>query len=171
MPFFVSDTRHVKVGSVPSQLYLKSNRCVIKIVEIIIGFILCALLCGPWYGKPWYEHGCFYHDGRVGFCSGLNFVVLVVNIIVFVLNLANFSSIWQLERIYNLVGTILFLIASVLIVWHIMYYYGNNYDGVHGWLIISAILVVIMFVLFLMDVKIQHGTAPNYHAPVTATVF
>jgi len=176
MPLFASDTKplHVTktttIGSGAS-LYLKSNRFVIKIVQLIIGFILCGLLCGPWYGRNFFEHGCFYHAGRLGFCSGLNFVILVINIIVLILNLANLSNIYAIERVYNIVCSVLFLVASVLILWHILYNFDNNYDAVGGWLIVSTVLLVVMFVLFLMDVKIQHGTAPNYHAQTTTAVF
>jgi len=130
--------------------YLQTNRGIIKIAEIIIGIILCSLLCGTWYGG----RQCFY-DGRLGYCSGLNFVILIINIVVFIINLLNIS-IYQAERLYAIVGTVLFLIASILIIWYIIVA-----DDQRGPMIGAAVLLVIMFLLFLWDVKIQQGEASN----------
>ncbi|VDO27142.1 unnamed protein product, partial [Brugia timori] len=59
--------------------YLSSNRGIIKIVQIVLGFVICSLLCTSWYGG----RSCF-GEGRIGFCSGLNFVVLIINIVLFI---------------------------------------------------------------------------------------
>nr|CAD2183062.1 unnamed protein product [Meloidogyne enterolobii] len=48
--------------------YLQTNRGVIKILQIIFGFIVCSLLCYYWYGG----RTCFY-EGRLGFVSGCKF--------------------------------------------------------------------------------------------------
>ncbi|VDN07298.1 unnamed protein product [Thelazia callipaeda] len=94
--------------------YLSSNRGLIKIIQIILGFVVCSLLCASWHGG----RSCF-GEGRLGFCSGLNFVVLIINIILFIMNLLNISA-WKIERIYSVVCTVLFLIASVLIIWFVI---------------------------------------------------
>jgi len=130
--------------------YLQTNRGVIKIIEIIIGIVLCSLLCGTWYGG----RNCFY-DGRLGYCSGLNFVILIINIVVFILNLLNLTM-YQAERLYAIAGTVLFLIAAILIIWYII-----EYDVSRGAMVAAAVLLTIMFVLFLWDVKIQQGEASN----------
>ena len=36
--------------------YLSENRGVLKIVEIVIGFVLCSLLCDVWYAFPVKDH-------------------------------------------------------------------------------------------------------------------
>ncbi|MFH4976411.1 hypothetical protein AB6A40_003120 [Gnathostoma spinigerum] len=131
--------------------YLSTNRGIIKIIQIAIGFIVCSLLCSAWHGG----RSCF-GEGRLGFCSGLNFVVLIVNIVLFVLNFITIA-VWNLERIYSTVCTILFLIASILIIWFILDMHTSR-----TFLILSAICMVVEFLLFLWDVKILHGEAPNY---------
>lgn len=72
--------------------YLSTNRGIIKILQIIVGFIICSLLCANWYGGK----SCF-GEGRLGFASGLNFVVVVINIVLFILNFVNLAA-------YKLVG-------------------------------------------------------------------
>jgi 4-amino-4-deoxy-L-arabinose transferase-like glycosyltransferase len=96
MAIIVTEPVHHHHGTIGTRgVYMRTNRAAIKIIEIIIGIILCALLCGPWYGRPFWDHGCFAHDGRLGFCSGLNFIILIINIIVLVLNLINRYTIYH----------------------------------------------------------------------------
>ncbi|EJW74878.1 hypothetical protein WUBG_14215, partial [Wuchereria bancrofti] len=70
--------------------YVSSNRGIIKIVQIVLGFVICSLLCTPWYGG----RSCF-GEGRIGFCSGLNFVVLIINIVLFIINFLNITA-WKM---------------------------------------------------------------------------
>ncbi|KAK6759763.1 hypothetical protein RB195_021369 [Necator americanus] len=130
--------------------YLSTNRGIIKILQIVAGFIICSLLCAQWYGG----RSCF-GEGRLGFCSGLNFICVVINIVLFVLNFLNIGA-WGLERIYSVVCTVLFLIASALIIWFII-----EYNTSRSTLIASAALIVCQFFLFLWDVKILQGEASN----------
>jgi len=130
--------------------YLSTNRGIIKILQIICGFIVCSLLCANWYGGK----SCF-GEGRIGFVSGLNFVVVIINIVLFILNFLNLA-VWKLERLYSVVATVLFLVATVLIIWFII-----EYNLSRGALIAAAVFVVIEFLLFLWDVKILQGESPN----------
>ncbi|CCD69427.1 MARVEL domain-containing protein [Caenorhabditis elegans] len=130
--------------------YLSTNRGIIKILQIIAGFIICSLLCSQWYGG----RSCF-GEGRLGFSSGLNFVCVIVNIVLFILNFLNIRA-WGLERIYTVICTILFLIASILIVWFVI-----EVNSSRGWLIASAVLIIVQFFLFLWDLKILQGESPN----------
>lgn len=130
--------------------YLSSNRGIIKILQIVLGFVICSLLCATWHGGK----SCF-SETRLGYCSGLNFVILIINIILFIINFLNILA-WRLERLYSVVSAVLFLVASVLIIWWLIEYGSNNTS-----LIIAAICIVAQFVLFLWDVKILQGEAPN----------
>jgi len=130
--------------------YLSSNRGIIKILQIICGFIVSSLLCANWYGG----RSCF-GEGRLGYCSGLNFVVVVINIVLFILNFINLAA-YRMERLYSVICTVLFLVASVLIIWYIV-----EYNVQRGVLIASAVFIIIEFILFLWDVKILQGEAPN----------
>ncbi|MFH4981948.1 hypothetical protein AB6A40_008657 [Gnathostoma spinigerum] len=130
--------------------YLSSNRGIIKIIQIVLGFVICSLLCASWHGG----RSCF-GEGRLGYCSGLNFVILIINIVLFIINFINLNA-WKLERIYSVVCTVLFLVAAVLIIWFIIEYHGNRTS-----LIIAAICIAAEFFLFLWDVKILQGEASN----------
>jgi len=130
--------------------YLSTNRGVIKIAQVIIGFIICGILCASWIGG----RSCF-GEGRVGYASGLNFVFVVINIVLFILNILSLSS-YKLEQVVSLIGTILFLVASVLLVWFIIEY---NVD--HTRMIIATVLIIVQFLLFLYDLKILRGEALN----------
>lgn len=46
-----------------------------------MGFILSGLLCGSYY------NGHCFGEGRLGYASGLNFITLIINIVLLVLNL------------------------------------------------------------------------------------
>ncbi|CAJ0610364.1 unnamed protein product [Cylicocyclus nassatus] len=130
--------------------YLSTNRGIIKILQIVAGFIICSLLCAQWYGG----RSCF-GEGRLGFCSGLNFICVVINIVLLVLNFLNIGA-WGLERIYSIVCTVLFLIASALIIWFII-----EYNTSRSTLIAAAVLIVCQFFLFMWDTKILQGESPN----------
>lgn len=67
--------------------YITSSRGVQKIVQIILGFVICSVLCANWYGGT----SCF-GDGRLGYVSGLNFVAVIMNIILFLLNMMNIGT-------------------------------------------------------------------------------
>jgi len=130
--------------------YLSTNHGVIKIVQIIIGFIISACLCATWLGG----RSCF-GEGRIGYASGLNFVVLIVNIVVFVLNLLEVMQ-FKLERFYTIACVVLFLVAAVLMVWLVIV------DAVDRTkIVVATALIVVQFLLFLYDFKILNGEASN----------
>jgi K+ transporter len=79
----------------------------------------------------------------------------VINVVLFVLNLLTLAS-YRLEQIYSLVCTILFLIASILMVWFVIV---NGVDNTR--FIIGTVLIVVQFVLFLYDLKILRGETLN----------
>lgn len=124
---------------------------------------LRQLVCFPLIS--WFFH--FYHlffryggrscfgEGRLGYASGLNFVVLIINIVLFILNLLNLA-VWKLERIYSIVCTILFAIATGLLLWYMI-----QQDNWHSTLVITVILLFVQTLLFLWDVKILQGESPN----------
>ena len=130
--------------------YLQSNRGIIKVLQIVLGFIICSLLCATWKGGS----SCF-GEGRLGFASGLNFVCVVINIVLFVINFLNIGAI-QLEKTYSIIVCVLFLIASALMVWWLVQYNFNSNQ-----LIAATVLMVCQFLLFLWDVKILQGEASN----------
>ncbi|KAI6226282.1 hypothetical protein M3Y99_01311900 [Aphelenchoides fujianensis] len=76
--------------------YLSTNRGILKILQIVVGFIICSLLCANWYGG----RSCF-GEGRLGYASGLNFVVVVINIVLFVLNFLDVNALYKLEKLYS----------------------------------------------------------------------
>uniref|UniRef100_A0A915DQV2 MARVEL domain-containing protein n=1 Tax=Ditylenchus dipsaci TaxID=166011 RepID=A0A915DQV2_9BILA len=91
--------------------YLTSDRGITKIVQIVLGLVVCSILCANWYGGM----SCF-GEGRIGFASGLNFFTLVVNIILFLLNLFNIR-LYKLEQCISVVMVILFTLAIILLIW------------------------------------------------------
>jgi len=132
-----------------NSLYLRSTHGIVKILQIVLGFIICSFLCATWYGRS-----CF-SEGRLGYCSGLNFVIVIINIVIFILNIINLN-IWSLERVYSIIAAILFLIAAVLIIWFLI-----EVNNPPGWLIAATVLIIIEFILFLWDVKILQGESAN----------
>uniref|UniRef100_A0AC35FLW3 MARVEL domain-containing protein n=1 Tax=Panagrolaimus sp. PS1159 TaxID=55785 RepID=A0AC35FLW3_9BILA len=130
--------------------YLSSNRGIIKIFQIIIGIILCSFLCAYQYGV----RSCF-GEGRVGFTSGLNVIVLIANIVFLVLGLLTLN-VTKLDHIYSVVCAVLFAIAAALFLWYMIQYDTFVYNHV-----LVAVLIFVQFLLFLWDVKILTGRAPN----------
>jgi len=129
--------------------YVKSNRGIIKIVEIVLGFVISYLLCGTWVG----ESGC-YGSGRLGYCTMVNSLAIGLNIIWLILNLLEFRF-YKLERFYNIFLAFLFLLAVLLIVWFVT-------DHWNSWtVIVGAVLIIAQFIFLLWDVKIIQGEAPN----------
>jgi len=135
--------------------YLSTNRGIIKILQIVAGFIVCSFLCANWYGG----RSCF-GEGRLGFASGLNFVVLIINIVLFFINLLN-VSVWSLERIYSVICVILFFVAGGLLIWFIIVHEQTSY-----WLIATTVLIFVIGVMFVWDLKILRGEESNYRSPV-----
>jgi hypothetical protein len=76
--------------------YLKTNRGIIKIIEIILGIIIASLLCATELGR-YDSRGC-YGDSRPGYTGTLNLIMLVCNIVFFIFNFINFT-------IYKVVST------------------------------------------------------------------
>uniref|UniRef100_A0A914C8D5 MARVEL domain-containing protein n=1 Tax=Acrobeloides nanus TaxID=290746 RepID=A0A914C8D5_9BILA len=130
--------------------YLGTNRGIIKVLQIIIGIVISSLLCANWYGGK----GCF-ETGQLGFVSGLNSVIIVINIVLFILNLIDLG-VWKLERLYSVISAILFLVAVGILVWYII-----KVNDSRGWRIPTLIFVIVEFVLFLWDIKILQGESPN----------
>nr|CAD2195975.1 unnamed protein product [Meloidogyne enterolobii] len=119
--------------------------------NIIFGFIVCSLLCYYWYGG----RTCFY-EGRLGFVSGVNFIIVIINLVLFVLSLLNVAN-YKMERIYSIVGMVLFIIAFAIMFWYLIEY-EFNHSQQH---IAATILVGIIMGLFIWDYKILHGDAFN----------
>ncbi|KAI6176320.1 hypothetical protein M3Y97_00785300 [Aphelenchoides bicaudatus] len=120
--------------------YLGSDRGVCKIVQIVIGFVICSSLCANWYGGA----SCF-GEGRIGFVSGLNFVLLIGNIIAFLLNLCN-VAIGRLEYFFNVIASIFLVIAIILFGWWMIQY------GEWGvWRIVVVAGLVVILVMFSWD--------------------
>ncbi|KAK0403510.1 hypothetical protein QR680_016964 [Steinernema hermaphroditum] len=125
--------------------YLSSNRGFIKILQIIIGFVICSLLCAHWYdGKS-----CF-DDTRLGVCSTFNFVILFANIAFFVLNFLDRIH-FHAERIYSILCLVVLLICLALIIWFIV-----EYSAERGVLIADCVLMAILLLLFHWDAQILH---------------
>uniref|UniRef100_A0A914C8F6 MARVEL domain-containing protein n=1 Tax=Acrobeloides nanus TaxID=290746 RepID=A0A914C8F6_9BILA len=130
--------------------YFGTNRGIIKIAQIILGFVISAFLCGAWYGGE----KCF-GNGKLSFVSGLNFVLLVINIVLVILNFVELGM-WKLERIYSIIGAVLFLVAAAIFLWYMI----QDNDS-SGWRIATLVMVFVQFLLFLWDVKILQGESPN----------
>ncbi|KAL3110191.1 hypothetical protein niasHT_015794 [Heterodera trifolii] len=110
--------------------YVSSNRGITKIIQIVLGFVVCSVLCSNWYGG----YSCF-GEGRLGYVSGLNFVCLLINIIFFLLNLFNIRPL-KLEQLYNVAAALLLLVGIVLLLWYMIQY---SYWNI--WMIIAAALL------------------------------
>uniref|UniRef100_A0A183CKE5 MARVEL domain-containing protein n=1 Tax=Globodera pallida TaxID=36090 RepID=A0A183CKE5_GLOPA len=95
------------------------------------------------------------NSGQVGFASGLNFVIVVINIVLFFLNFLT-VTVYRIERLYSVIGTILFIIAFVCMVWFVIEYAYHREQ-----LIVATVFIGIQMVLFIWDYKILHGEAYN----------
>ncbi|KAI6223985.1 hypothetical protein M3Y95_00834700 [Aphelenchoides besseyi] len=135
----------------PNTKYLSSHRGLIKIAQIILGFILCSLLCVNWYGG----RSCF-GEGRLGFASGLNFVFLVINIVILILAVLDLAT-WRLERVISIIGLILFAVACGLMVWYVI-----EYNDHRQWMIVATVLIGVIAALYSYDTKILNGEASNF---------
>ncbi|KAI6217989.1 hypothetical protein M3Y99_01737900 [Aphelenchoides fujianensis] len=124
--------------------YALSKRGLRKLLQIVIGFIICLLLYASWYGG----HSCF-GEGRLSYASGLNFVVVVINIGLFVLNVWNVNNIRQVDFWMSMIFTVLYLIGTWVNLFCI-------FQHLEHWMLLTAstVLICVEFVLFLFDVKI-----------------
>jgi len=120
--------------------YLASDRGICKIVQIVIGFVICSFLCANWYGGA----SCF-GEGRIGYTSGVNFVLLVINIIFFLLNLLNIQ-IGRLEYFFNVIATILLVIAVGLLLWFMI-----EYGDWRVWRIVTLVGIIIIILMYSWD--------------------
>uniref|UniRef100_A0A914ER26 MARVEL domain-containing protein n=1 Tax=Acrobeloides nanus TaxID=290746 RepID=A0A914ER26_9BILA len=132
--------------------YLSTNRGIIKIVQIIIGIILSFMVCRYWESG---NYSCF-SEYRTGYVGTLNYIVLILNIVWFVLNFINIRN-WKVERIYAIICAVLFFIALGLL---IFYFIDARLEA--GYNIIGMILIGVMACLFLWDVQILQGESSNY---------
>uniref|UniRef100_A0A915M566 Uncharacterized protein n=1 Tax=Meloidogyne javanica TaxID=6303 RepID=A0A915M566_MELJA len=57
--------------------------------------------------------GLSLNTGRLGFVSGVNFIIVIINLVLFVLSLLNVAN-YKMERIYSIVGMVLFIIAFAI---------------------------------------------------------
>ncbi|KAL7075586.1 hypothetical protein ACQ4LE_005406 [Meloidogyne hapla] len=134
--------------------YISSNRGITKIVQIVLGLVVCSVLCSNWYGGS----SCF-GEGRLGYVSGLNFIIVVVNIVIFLFGLFSIRF-HKTEQLYNLIAALLFLIAIVLLLWFMIQY--SNW-GI--WMIIVVVCIIIIFILFQWDFK-GNRTMQDGHLPI-----
>jgi len=126
--------------------YLSSNRGVAKILQVILGFIICSLLCVNWYNG----RSCFF-ECRLAYATTLSFVVVVANIIIFLMNFLGLG-LPKIECVYSIVCSGLFLVAACLLVWFIA-----QRDTHRGFLIAASVLLLLESLLFLLDIKIIRG--------------
>uniref|UniRef100_A0A914CGP1 Uncharacterized protein n=1 Tax=Acrobeloides nanus TaxID=290746 RepID=A0A914CGP1_9BILA len=127
--------------------YFITNRGVIKIAQIILGFFIISFLCGSkWYGGE----TCFENACQLSFVSGLNFVLLIINIVLVILNFVGLIM-WKLEWHYSIDGAIFFLVAAAIFLWYMIQ--DNDY---RGGVIATLVMLFVQFYLFLWDVKILH---------------
>uniref|UniRef100_A0A914CUN6 MARVEL domain-containing protein n=1 Tax=Acrobeloides nanus TaxID=290746 RepID=A0A914CUN6_9BILA len=131
--------------------YLSTNRGIIKIIQIVIGIILSMMVCRYWEGG----RGICFNDFRTGYMGALNYIVLILNVMWFILNLINIKN-WKIERIYAIICTVLFFVALGLLIY---YFVAQHYDAAYN--IIGMILVGVIAGLFLWDVKILQGESSN----------
>uniref|UniRef100_A0AC34FC88 Uncharacterized protein n=1 Tax=Panagrolaimus sp. ES5 TaxID=591445 RepID=A0AC34FC88_9BILA len=123
--------------------FVYTTRALLKFLQAIAGFIICSSLCNSWHGGA----SCFF-PGRLGYAAGLNFVVLIINSIIFNWNMCK-EAFLKFERIYSIICTILFAIATGLLLWYMI-----QHENFHTTLVITAILLFVQTLLFLWDVKI-----------------
>jgi len=136
--------------------YLGTDRGICKIIQIIVGIALCSILCGNWYGGQ----SCF-GEGRLGFVSGLNFVLLIINVIVFLVNLCN-VRISRPEYFYNCIASILLLIATVLLVWYMI-----EHSEWHLWRIVTLIGVILLLLHYSWDSnRAKNAHLDDGHLPI-----
>ncbi|KAE9551601.1 hypothetical protein FO519_005175 [Halicephalobus sp. NKZ332] len=134
--------------------YLSTTRGVQKLVQIILGIVVCSVLCGNWYGGT----SCF-GDGRLGYVSGLNFIIVLINVVLFLLNLFSIDT-QKFEKLYTLIASILFLIAAALMVWHLIA------TGLWSfWYIATTICIIVIFLTLLWDYRIVGGEHSD-HLPI-----
>jgi len=134
--------------------YLSSGRGIQKIVQIILAIVVCAVLCANWYGGT----SCF-REGRLGFVSSVNFVVLIINVIVLILNLMNVDVI-KFERFYALLAVIFFFIAIALMLWFLI--------GTGQWIfwnIAVFVCIIVILFTFMSDYRLLTG-ARSDHLPI-----
>ncbi|CAJ0583072.1 unnamed protein product, partial [Mesorhabditis spiculigera] len=128
--------------------YLTTRRGLIRIALIVCGFAVCTLLCNDWYGGK----SCF-NEGRLGGVSGANFIAVVVNIVFFVLAFLSITN-YSFERLWALIGAIVFAICAAFMIWYIIE------DGLkNNVTLLPTALVVVEFLLFVWDWQILRGEA------------
>jgi hypothetical protein len=80
--------------------YLSSNRGVAKILQVILGFIICSLVCVNWFvyddffvltmSFRYSGRNCL-SDPRLAYASTLSFVIVIINVAIFLLNFLGFG--------------------------------------------------------------------------------
>ncbi|CAJ0583059.1 unnamed protein product, partial [Mesorhabditis spiculigera] len=127
--------------------YWQTNRGIIKILQIIIGL----LISGSW--------GLYRGHGNYQTNTGysINSLCLLINIVFFVLHLINIKN-YKLERVYTIIGMILYIIIAALIIWHCFDYHEKY--GL-GWDLPYVFIYVGMAILYLWDFQILNGDASD----------
>uniref|UniRef100_A0A1I7ZEC1 MARVEL domain-containing protein n=1 Tax=Steinernema glaseri TaxID=37863 RepID=A0A1I7ZEC1_9BILA len=131
--------------------YLRSARGICKMVEVLIGLIIGSILCADWYGG----HRCF-GDGRLGFVSFTNFIIVIVNVVFFVFNLVGFIF-PAVERLYAIIAAVIFIIASCIMIWFVFVTSGSGI----GLTIFTIIALICLVALFSWDLRMLRGEAKN----------
>ncbi|CAJ0955337.1 unnamed protein product, partial [Mesorhabditis belari] len=126
--------------------YIQSQRGLVKIFQIVFGFIVCCMLCAAWHGG----RSCFA-EFRVSFVSALCFVVTTINVVLFIMNFLNMGP-TKLERIYSLVVSVFFFVGAILILWFIIDAYSSKVL-----LIFVFLFLLIQIGLYVYDLKLLHA--------------
>ncbi|KHN71591.1 hypothetical protein Tcan_03752 [Toxocara canis] len=125
--------------------YLVSEHGTCKIAQIIVGATSFSLLCSTSFR---HEGANCFQERQIAFCSFSIFISTFLNIGFFVVNLLG-HNVWNLERIYSVFSTAIFLTASLLILLFVI-----EREQKSGWLLIATMLILFLLVLYLWDVKV-----------------
>ena len=124
--------------------YPTTGRGIIKVLQIILGVFACATLC---YGKFASSDDYCISEPRLAYVSVLSFVFVIANAVFFVLSLFD-VSVYEFERVYSIVGLILFMVAFGIAIW------ADISSGGDDRVIAATMLTGIQMLLFGCDLKI-----------------
>ncbi|KAH7664833.1 Protein M60.4 b [Aphelenchoides avenae] len=130
---------------------LQSHRFVIKIALIGVGVAIAVFFCG--LGSL--DASCF-GLGETSTVNSFNALTLLLDIVFLILNLLVLSqsgTITKIEYIYSIIAAILLLVATCIMIWYFIHYRATSV-----WWIVSTVLIVVKFALYVRDVHILHHT-------------
>ncbi|KAH7711011.1 Protein M60.4 b [Aphelenchoides avenae] len=130
---------------------LESHRFVIKIALIGIGVAIAVFSCG--LGSLQGE--CFGFS-QTSTTNSINALTLLLDIIFLILNLLVLSqsgTLTKIEYIYSIIAAILLFVATCSMIWYFIRYGFDTW-----WWIVSTVLIVVKFALYLREVHILHHT-------------